>query len=291
MTSTVAAPTSYLHPTGEEENTYHLDPNTLTEKEKKEFAISSESLISADGTVSTLVGPSGTAFSPSKIFHINAQGIRAFRPPFPSRELEIPIYNDTDGSVVYVSTRARVRSGNAILSAPGRGDLVASEYRWGPGRNPVMKMLERSEGQQEINVSGKWTSREQTFTDSAVPVVFHWVYKKEVREVTGSDGTKKPKKLSILVMEVHGALHDEKGKSDAKRIAELVRSEEKRTPGSDSCRAGNGGELGIDEDAAKGLGIPEELVVASCIMMLKKEIDRRRAYQAMVMAAALSGGS
>jgi hypothetical protein len=290
MTSAVTAPTTNLHPTGEAENTYHIDPSGLTEKEKKEFTASSDSLVSADGKASTLVDPFVTAFSPTQILHINAQGIRAFRPPFPSSELEIPIYNDTDGALAYMSTRARVRGGNAILSAPGRGDLVASEYRWGPGRDPVIKMLERKDGQRHIKVSGKWTSRDQMFTDSAVPIVFHWTYKKEVREVVGKDGTKTTKKLTVLVMEVHGA-HGEKGNSDATRIAELTRGPEKRTPGSGYHNAGNGGELGIDETAAKGLGIPEELVVASCVMMLKKEIDRRRAIQAMAMSAAISGGS
>jgi hypothetical protein len=43
----------------------------------------------------------------------------------------------------------------------------------------------------------------------------------------------------------------------------------------------------IDEAAAQFMGIPEELIVATALMMLKKEIDRRRAMQIAIIAGAV----
>jgi len=257
---------------------FELDVKTITDAEKKDLLASSASVTSAETTTNPAI-----SFTPSKTLHIGARGIGIFRFPLPSRELEIAITHP-DGSLAYTSTRERVRSGNAVLASPEQGDLVESFYRWGPGRNPELRMLKAPEGSDDVivKVEGKWTSRGQTFTYSATPVVFEWRYRREKREVGTGEG-KKAKKATVLVLEVVG-----KGKGDVKRVAELIRDEEKRTPGTKSCTAGNGGELQIDELAARRLGIPEELIVSSSIMMLKKEIDRRRTIQIMVIASAVS---
>jgi hypothetical protein len=254
------------------------DIKNLSEKERKELLASSESILSTEDA-----SESGASqrFNPSKTLHINAHGIGVIRFPIPSSELEIPVQN-ADGSLAYMSTRERMRSGNAVLSAPNRGDLVASFYRWGPGRDPTIVMLKEPDEHNEVKVSGKWTSRSQNFKYNAASVSFEWHYKRERREVMVGD-EKKSKKTNLLTLEVHGAEKD-----DVTRVAELVRGDETRTPGTKSCSAGNGGELLIDEMIAKGLGIPEELIVSSCIMMLKKEIDRRRTIQIMVLSAAAS---
>lgn len=80
------------------------------------------------------------------------------------------------------------------------------------------------------------------------------------------------------------------GKSDGKGtvLAQLIRGDATRTPGSKSCSAGNGGQLVLDQDAAAALDEP--LIVATCLMMLKKEIDRRRAIQMALMVSIASGG-
>ncbi|KAF2667585.1 hypothetical protein BT63DRAFT_295490 [Microthyrium microscopicum] len=273
-----------------------LDPDIKNLSIQDQKDLESSSVHSGDSTVP----PYSTSFNPSKTFRINARGVELIHLPIPSKELEIPIYN-SDGSLAYTSTREKRSSGNAILSAPGRGDLVASNYKFGPMREPTMTMLQGREGVNEVLVSGKWTSRTQRFSYAAVPINFDWVNRKELvqtssdpsatmaNEMAEKDGSKskdKTKKCSLLVLEVQG-----KDKDDITRVARLLRDEENRTAGTGYMTAGKGGALAIDELAAKGLGIPEELIVASCIMMLKKELDRRRAAQFAMMAGAASGGS
>jgi hypothetical protein len=45
----------------------------------------------------------------------------------------------------------------------------------------------------------------------------------------------------------------------------------------------------MDEEALRAAGIDESVVVATCLVMLKKEVDRRRLIQMMVMSGAASG--
>ncbi|EFY96810.1 hypothetical protein MAA_07623 [Metarhizium robertsii ARSEF 23] len=76
-------------------------------------------------------------------------------------------------------------------------------------------------------------------------------------------------------------------------VAQLVRSEALRTPGTSGATAGNGGRLLMDLGEWVGgkteARAAEVLVLSSCLVMLKKEVDRRRAAQFMVLAGA-SGG-
>jgi hypothetical protein len=46
----------------------------------------------------------------------------------------------------------------------------------------------------------------------------------------------------------------------------------------------------LDEEALRAYGVDEALVVATCLTMLKKEVDRRRMIQMMVIAGAAGGG-
>jgi len=240
------------------------DMKALTATEKKELLASEKD----SDVVSTTTTLAPTAFTSSKIFSIHSRGIPVLRLPVPSYELEIPI-TDAAGNVVYVSTRAKRRSGNAILSAPDKGDLVASTYRFGPGKPPTMTLLTEKEGRQNVTTQGKWTSRQQEFRLESGEV-FGWRY---VREKRGE------KKMTLLVCEAGG-----------RRIAQLVRDEETRTEGTGRCTAGNGGEVQVDEEGMMGQGLKEEIILASCIMMLKKEQDRRRGMQFAMMAGAASGG-
>lgn len=73
---------------------------------------------------------------------------------------------------------------------------------------------------------------------------------------------------------------------DGKVIAALIRNEETRTPGTTYLSAGNGGELLLGPDVNDKDGLGEDLVVATCLLMLKKEIDRRRMVQIMVISGA-----
>ena len=256
----------------------------LSSTEKKEIMAYTSSSYSAD-TDATVTAPSN--FTITKTVLINARGIGLLRLPLPSSELEIPI-STSEGELVYVSTRAKKCSGNATLYNANGKALVASKYLWGPGRDPKMRVL--SEGaQEEISVKGKWTSRSQDFLLPSGQVMT-WRY---TREIDSSPANVKNKKWTSLVLEVPDSRREmgDGKKADTVRLAQLVRNEESRTPGTKKCDAGNGGKIAIDEQAMKSVGVLEEIVIASCLMMLKKEIDRRVTAQMLTLAAASSGGS
>lgn len=107
---------------------------------------------------------------------------------------------------------------------------------------------------------------------------FEWRYcgKKE-------RGTVGEKINNVLVLE---KIVDEK----RVRVAQLIRSEETRTPGTKSSYAGNGGRLEMCVGGEEGLLVDEVTVVATCLVMMKKEIDRLRTVQIMVMSGAAGGG-
>ncbi|GAB1312985.1 hypothetical protein MFIFM68171_03195 [Madurella fahalii] len=98
-----------------------------------------------------------------------------------------------------------------------------------------------------------------------------------------------------------GGSHDEQVRTV---VAEFIRGPEYRTAGSSGSSAGNGGRLVVDlglfgdreggGDGGEGKGDREMalvMVVTTCLLMLKREVDRRRAQQIAIMAGAASGGS
>ncbi|CAI4217704.1 unnamed protein product [Parascedosporium putredinis] len=81
-------------------------------------------------------------------------------------------------------------------------------------------------------------------------------------------------------------------------VARFVRSDQTRTPGTSKHTAGNGGLLLLDLSSWQGEKADpadaeevRRLAVASCISLMKKEVDRRRVQQMMTMAAVIGGGS
>lgn len=277
------------------------DVANITQDEKRELVeADARSIVSEE---SSLPAYTPGTFNHSKSLVIVAQGMRFIRFPCPSSELEVPIYH-ANGEIAYLSKRETRRSGNAVLYSPERGELISSHYLFGPGRDPTLTMLSEEDGKNQVVVSGKWTSRSHNFIYTPAPVSFDWVYRREkvepaleepvVRhapigasnEKTQADEAaankkQEPTKQTFLSLEVR-----QKDKKDqVQRIAQLIRNEETRTPGTKSSYAGNGGELRIDSLAAKAVGIPEELIVATCLMMLKKEMDRRRVVQFMIIGA------
>lgn len=257
--------------------TFIMTTTTTLDLKTKEMEVHSSALSTrSSSTLSTLI-ESPSSFYPSRILTINAQGIRAFRLPLPSRQTEIFIYNP-DGTEAYISTRDKLCSGNATLSHPKRGSLIRTEYFFGPNRDPVVYLLQPSSDiPEEVIVAGKWTSRTMRFGMRGGKQ-FEWEYAKEKR----ADG----QKVNLIVFR---AVEEEKGKSretPGHRIAQLVRGEDSRTPGTSRSSAGNGGELQIDEAALQSLELDEAVIVATCLMMLKKEIDRRRMIQLAVIGGA-----
>jgi hypothetical protein len=43
-------------------------------------------------------------------------------------------------------------------------------------------------------------------------------------------------------------------------------------------------------DDGEGKLVDEQMVVSTCLVMLKKEVDRRRAMQVVMISAAVTGG-
>jgi hypothetical protein len=239
-----------------------VDVKDLSMLEKKEL-LETDSVISTETSVPL-------AFTPNRVLQVGAKGVKLIRFPLPPNQLEVPI-TTTDGSLMYVSLRQKACSGNATLVDAVGHELAQSKYRFGPGKPPKISLLAEPEGKNEIVVSSRWTSRTVEFIQASVPVTFQWKYLHEKND--------QGKKITNLTLIVPG-----KEKKDGTRIAQLVRNEATRTPGSGSSDAGNGGELQIDLLAAKGLGIAEDVVVSTLLLMLKKEIDRRRAVQFMIIA-------
>jgi hypothetical protein len=80
-------------------------------------------------------------------------------------------------------------------------------------------------------------------------------------------------------------------------VAQFIRGDGTRAAGSGASDAGNGGRLLVDLSLWDGDGeskVDREMagvmVVATCLVMLKREIDRRRAQQAAIIAGAVGGG-
>jgi hypothetical protein len=248
-----------------EDETPPFNIDTMTSDEKRE-------LVEADAasvlSSTTTLGVSELLFTPAKTLRIEAKGVAALRLPTPHAELETTIHN-YNGSFAYASMREKKSSGNCILSDANGNALIATEYFFGPSKDPVLRRLDVGGGAHEIKTVSKWTSRNHKFLlpDGRT---LAWTYKKDTGFGTrGAKGT-------ALVLTL-----------GERRIAALVRNDDTRTPGSLVMSAGNGGELVLGEDVGGKDGINEDLVVATCLLMLKKEIDRRRTVQFMVIAGVI----
>lgn len=176
-----------------------------------------------------------------------------------------------------------------MKDAKGLEDVARTEYRFGCFRDPVVRVGGEDEGDGEreeivIKRKGIWTRGVEFASGSARQARFEWRYgTKRERAAAGKEID------SLLVLE-KTIMNSEKEVVKT-RIAQLIRSKETRTPGSKKSSAGNGGLLemnlgckGAFEDEVEQ--VDEGLVVATCLVMLKKEIDRRREVQAL----ALGGG-
>ncbi|KAJ9656063.1 hypothetical protein H2198_005223 [Neophaeococcomyces mojaviensis] len=256
------------------------------DKEKEAFSeVSRISICSTASEASCLTfvddqNPSNV-FRPGTTLTVNARGIGVIRFPLPSSELQIQILGP-DGSPAYVSKRAKACSGNATLSHAKLGDLISTQYRFGPNREPVLKLLQGNLDPEApaMTVKSRWTSRATTFVDENTGKSFTWSYAKR-KDANG-------KKVNVLVLRQHNEQDQSKDKG-GKILALLFRGDETRTPGSTKCGAGNGGQLVLDEDSTSVLD--EALIVATCLVMLKKEIDRRRMVQIAMISGMVSGGS
>ena len=247
------------------------------------YQLSSSSKVSSSPVPSLIPGP-------SKILTVLARGTRVCRLPTPSKELEISIFEGTAtfGEPLYVSTRASRRSGNAVLRHSQRGDLLATNYKFGPFRDPVVRHVNMSsdvkhscndneEGELAISTKTHPLSHKLDITLAGSGKTFNWQYVKTQLRVG---------KTRVLALEADNT-ESSTEKSPPKTLAVLLRTDETRTEGTSKWDAGNGGQLVIDANASEFMD--ESFIVATCLLMLKREIDRQRGRQAAVIAGAGAG--
>ncbi|KAH8598414.1 hypothetical protein B0O99DRAFT_506002 [Bisporella sp. PMI_857] len=189
----------------------------------------------------------------------------------------------------YLSLRLKQHSSSCALvdgSNPAT-PLISTIYRWCPNRSFKMRIFppdaqisveDAIHGEnlrcEEVEVRRlSLISRTQRI---ATPYgTFEWRYgsRSERKEACNAD--------SLLVLEKVDVIVAAGGKQEKKRtrVAQLVRNARFRTPGTTKSMAGNGGRLMLDLRAWAGkkevmAKEVEAFVVASCICMLKREMDR-----------------
>ena len=234
----------------------------------------------APSTISTTHSllPTSAPFLPTSTLQIQTAGKALFRLPSPPKDLTTPIFSPGTGRPVYLSVRSKRSSGSCELvdAESEAGTVLASTiYHWGPGKNPVVRINHEGGEGEEFEVLGKsLVSRTTVFECRWGRFEWRYVGRKERAEGVSS----------LLVLErVEGG----------KRVktAQLVRGEGTRSLGSSGSSAGNGGRLEMCLDVLEGEGnmVDEPTVVSTCLVMLKKEVDRRRALQVAMISVAISG--
>ncbi|KAI1340122.1 hypothetical protein F5Y15DRAFT_415541 [Xylariaceae sp. FL0016] len=257
------------------------------------------------------------AFQPTIHLQVQTPGKRLLSFPTPSTPEPIPIYavspeGHLDPAPLYISHRPARSSGNCYL-VPGviagpraRGTeapkLSETTYRFGPGRPPLVQLLDPRDGQGEaesLELTAKSIlSRAVDFTTSQGR--FRWRYAgSRERRAAGAD--------DLLLLEMTGTAPEPLGSrprpgpgpgpgsgpdagpiaaTATRVVAQLIRNDTFRSPGSSRSSAGNGGRLRLDVGMfnEKARERAQVLVVTTALAMLKKEVDRRRAQQVAVMA-------
>ncbi|GAW23670.1 hypothetical protein ANO14919_132450 [Xylariales sp. No.14919] len=308
---------------------YTEHAGAISGDEDIELASLSPSTSASSCAPTTAAGPScsaDTIFTPTKQLQIQTPGKSILSAPTPARPDPIPIFELTPSGhldrPLYLSVRPERSSGSCFLT---HGDdetqapLTTTTYRFGPGRRPVVVLgdparnpaigtgVQGGEGSQPDEPEGQGfeIAGRSVFSRAVrfgVPGLgaFGWRYgNASERAAAAAD--------SLLVCEVflpaehhkarigarlgfgkHG--EESKGKDVPRRVAQLVRNETLRSPGSTRSSAGNGGRLVLDLSVfdEKLRERAEWLVVTTAVTMLKREVDRRRAQQIAVIGAIVS---
>ncbi|KAL7963622.1 hypothetical protein V8C34DRAFT_266101 [Trichoderma compactum] len=227
------------------------------------------------------------AFHCTKAFQIETRGQPLIALPILPRPVPIPVYNvdlssDAVTDLAYESLRPLRNSGNCSLVRAGDSEenpVCRTTYRWGPGRPPRMELAGDMALDEEFEVVSKGlTTRSQVFRTHLG--TFQWRYAgREERKAAGANNLMVFHRITMVALEGGG--------QEERRtlVAKFLRNEMVRTPGTKATTAGNGGRLmmnltewGRTKGEAEQL---EVLVIASCLLMLKKEVDRRRLQQAI----------
>ncbi|KAH6996841.1 hypothetical protein EDB80DRAFT_726391 [Ilyonectria destructans] len=240
-------------------------------------------------------------FYATKMLQIQTMGQPLIALPLPPRPEPIYIFGvEPTGELdqaEYVSVRPARNSGSCFLARAGDPEqkpLCTTTYRFGPNRPPKIQLLRddgMGENAEEILFDGKGSFTRATTMRTPLGS-FEWRYSTRAeRRAAGPDVD------SLLILDRTTTVALEGGKQEVRRrkVGQLVRTGGLRTEGTRKSTAGNGGRLMLDlrewADRKGEAGQMELLAVASCVSMLKKEIDRRRFHQTMVIMGAVSGGS
>ncbi|KAE9573814.1 hypothetical protein CGMCC3_g10090 [Colletotrichum fructicola] len=252
----------------------------------------------------------GECFTPTVQFQIESSGKHWLSLPRGTRPDPIPVFRVEEGrwncsTPAYRSLRFSRSDNSCILI---RGDDTAQMpvcttlYRFGPGKPPVFRLpnensslhgsavvTEICEEDSDLQIRSKsLTSRTQVLKTPCGTFRWRYASRKERAAIDGAD--------TLLICElVQQAIpaNGMKTEEKASRVAQLVRGEKTRTPGTGRTTAGNGGRLMMDlfrwtDLKNGGKDTVECLIVASCICMLKKEVDRRRMHQLMAVGAGVA---
>ncbi|KAF5678921.1 hypothetical protein FHETE_1030 [Fusarium heterosporum] len=240
-------------------------------------------------------------FYPTRQLQIQAQGFPLISFPLPPQPDPIYIFNVAPtgelGEAEYVSIRPARCSGSCFLARANdatQAALCTTTYRFGPGKSPKMRLLgnelsqEASSEEIEVNSKGMFT---RSIVMRTLLGTFEWRYssRSERRSVQTSLG-EEVNCLLILDQVMNVAVAGGKQEKRRRRIGQFVRGSGIRTPGSKKSTAGNGGRLMLDLrewiDRKNEATEVEIFAVASCVLMMKKEVDRRRMHQAAAIGAA-----
>jgi hypothetical protein len=198
-----------------------------------------------------------------------------------SKELEIPIV-DVNGTLIFKSMRAnRWASESVLLNA---SDAVVAKTSDRLSNMPMRTItIEMGSLGEEVEMK-----RRGLMTRACVFATKDWEWewrygrKDEGAELNGH---------TLLVLERTPSTASGEAKEKKVRVAQLVRDSQTRTEGTKASSAGHGGKL----DIALGAGEEEEkleaLVVMTCLVMLKKEMDRRETVHPIPISLMISGGS
>lgn len=275
----------------------------------------------AKASTSTADATASLRFHSVVTFRIENKGHPWIALPTPPRPDPIPVYAETaEGGLsenpVYTSIRdQQSKSSNCVLVRNDTNQPVTvTVYRFGAGKPPLLRFTHDSptkitsqsdvheflspaagltppstgsEESIEVHSEG-YTTRAQVIHTSLG--TFRWRYgsKSERREVQvdysrGLLILERITPVTPLDSSSERGLDDEDEESSVK-VAQLLRSDETQR------RAGSGGRLSIDlrlwTDKKGEREKVEALIVSSCLVMLKKEIDRRRLQQAMLIVGA-----
>jgi len=154
-----------------------------------------------------------------------------------------------------------------------QASLATTTCWWGPRKHPVVSI-----GEDKFEVT-----RKGVFTRSC-----EWQSRRfgklEWRYGSRSERGALPGNISSLLI-LEKVTKEVEGEQERTMVARLIRGDETRTPGTGSWSSGNGGQLEIFAGDIQDEEEFEAMVVSTCLLMLKKEIDRKRRRQIMAMGA------